>query len=442
MATIHVWNGGTNTSPYDTWAKAATILNTGLLAWATGDVVHVAKDHTEGTATITLSVVGNIAEPVPVYTVDRTTNAYAVATATTLNASTSGADISIFGGAPNLGGIAFHGLVFNANDNISANSDGYVRFYDCSFSTASSSANMSFGSVDSESFNCFDNCSFTETALNYFINVGSNLQFNGCTFSNTPTSSGLFRAANAARGKWLTCTGCDFSGLDSGSILVDFSTTSDSLFRVRMINCDVHNTVTISDDGQLQDGSYAELISTDSAGALYRYEKHHYRGTITTQTGDLYRTNGYSDADGNTSASHKIVPKSTLERATHIEGPMLTQYVSTTGAKTIEVHAADTFTTAPNKNQLYIEVFYLNAAGETLYTLGTTRDANILATTALTTTTGEWTDGGSALTHEYKMSGSFTVNQAGYIGVRVVLEGDQTAETANALYYDPKLEIS
>lgn len=45
MATLHVWHGGSNTSPYDTWAKAATTMATALAAATNADTILAADDH-------------------------------------------------------------------------------------------------------------------------------------------------------------------------------------------------------------------------------------------------------------------------------------------------------------------------------------------------------------------------------------------------------------
>src|ERR1044072_8237036 len=50
MANIYVRNAGSNTSPYDTWAKAAPVLATVVTAATASDTIWVADDHAESAA--------------------------------------------------------------------------------------------------------------------------------------------------------------------------------------------------------------------------------------------------------------------------------------------------------------------------------------------------------------------------------------------------------
>jgi len=89
-------------------------------------------------------------------------------------------------------------------------------------------------------------------------------------------------------------------------------------------------------------------------------------------------------------------------------------------------------------NQAYIEVFSLNEAGETLWSLDTSRPADLLATTALASG-DSWTGSPG---HTHKMVATATINQSGWIGVRVVLGNmDLSGETANEFFYDPEINV-
>jgi hypothetical protein len=73
MANLYVYTGGSNTAPYDTWAKAAMSLPTAVNAAAAGDDVWVAHDHAEtGTAAITMTSPGTVTSPVRVICALRT----------------------------------------------------------------------------------------------------------------------------------------------------------------------------------------------------------------------------------------------------------------------------------------------------------------------------------------------------------------------------------
>ena len=78
MANIRVWDGGSNTSPYDTWAKAATAIQTALTAWSSGDQVWVASDHDEKWSANTTLTIGSAtkADQALVISVNRTDDSY------------------------------------------------------------------------------------------------------------------------------------------------------------------------------------------------------------------------------------------------------------------------------------------------------------------------------------------------------------------------------
>lgn len=71
MATYYVSNTGSNTSPYDTWANAATLLQTALTAaTADGDIIKIDKDHT-GDNAIAADLTLTFAADVAVICVDK-----------------------------------------------------------------------------------------------------------------------------------------------------------------------------------------------------------------------------------------------------------------------------------------------------------------------------------------------------------------------------------
>jgi hypothetical protein len=86
MATIiYLWDGGSNTSPYDTWAKAATTYATAAADWSTSDeVIYMAQDHQETAAGLTLTgATGDAAsDRVRIWSMERTGTTYAPQTST------------------------------------------------------------------------------------------------------------------------------------------------------------------------------------------------------------------------------------------------------------------------------------------------------------------------------------------------------------------------
>ena len=75
MATYHVWSGGSNTSPYETWAKAATALATAFTEADTLNdliLIHKAHDETLGAdVTYTANAAHLVENPLRVIVVDK-----------------------------------------------------------------------------------------------------------------------------------------------------------------------------------------------------------------------------------------------------------------------------------------------------------------------------------------------------------------------------------
>ena len=70
MATIYVDSAGSDTSPYDTWGKAAVLLQTALTAWTTGDIILV-KENSTVTPTSGTALTGGAEDTlIPIYSAD------------------------------------------------------------------------------------------------------------------------------------------------------------------------------------------------------------------------------------------------------------------------------------------------------------------------------------------------------------------------------------
>ncbi len=114
--------------------------------------------------------------------------------------------------------------------------------------------------------------------------------------------------------------------------------------------------------------------------------------------------------------------------------PWMVARVGTTGAKTFRVEAIHNYTSAPTKDEIWIEVRYLGTTNSCLVSIGGGRV--IYSTATWATSTVAWT--GLASHVKIKLTEGVTVNRVGVYQVRLCLGKFETGKT---VIYCPKVEI-
>ena len=159
MPDLHVDAAGSNTAPYDTWAKAATTLATALGAEAAGDRILIGSAYTQTTAGLTVSMAGSLTSPVQVLS------------------GTKGAT----SGLTALGA----GAVIASSSALTVNGSGYV--YGVSWqNTAAGSSVMTFGAAAGET-QVYDDCEFIVAGAggSTWVNLGVNVSGSGVVGKTT-----------------------------------------------------------------------------------------------------------------------------------------------------------------------------------------------------------------------------------------------------------------
>lgn len=440
MAIVYVDSAGSNTSPYDTWAKAATTLQTALTAYTAGDEIWVAHNHAEtpgASVTWTDSAAATALQRVPIYRVNSGTNSYDPTT----GADTKQLDISAGEyDLVNVGWMDYHGLYLHIGDDIfDTQSLIATTWTDCYLLLSSASAYFRFGNSSSNSQSVMKNTTIDSTGGSLtFLPSGGDMKFYGCTFKGPAQSTGLFRAATNREGNYIF-EGCDFSGLTGTIILFDLNVSA-AVFDIKLINCLMPTTYTLHDSGFTHDHQSLEIYNSDDAGNLYVSRKETVRGTVNEDTG-VYVSGGFQDADGTTSLSMVMTTRAaTTEPHTPLESLPILARIESTGAKTFTVECVENFTTALTKREAWIEVYYLGSATETNWSIANDREfaessyTNLAAGTGLANWTGE-----PAGSRSVKLTATATVNQAGLFMVKVFL-GE--FESGKVLHYDPEVTVS
>ncbi len=434
-AIVYVWDTGSATVPYDTWAKAATTLNLGVQQWTTSDVVYVEDSHSETQGgSMSLAATGDTALiPIPIYSVDNTDDSYSPAAATQVAVTNSTSDIN-FGGHWRI-----FGMRFSAKDNIlmpqSANgsfhgTDLYLILDGNGSFIGSTVARVSFSLKNST-------IDFTDVNGGYLHAGYNDFLMEGVTIAGDARAGGLFYCASSVPSRF-TCIGCDLSAM-SGETLLDASATSQSTCILTLVGSKIPSSVTLHDSGFDDEGQYVWVTGTDPDGASdgqsFRQELHNLRGSVITDTA-TYRDAGLAFTEDSANASLKFTAASNVSTVEPLCSWKVYEWINSTGSTTITTEVRENFTTALTDEQFWQEVFYLGTTNSAMWTLDNGQD--LLAGSSLTTSSETWTE---SMTGDRgaKVATTVTINKAGLYAVRYCLGA---FESGKELYVDADPTVS
>ncbi len=438
MANFYVSSvAGSNTAPYDTWAKAAILLSTAATASAAGDTIYVAQDHAETTAgAVTITAPGTVTTPTRILCVNRAGTVPPVSAdlATTATVSTTGAN------AINLGGFFYcYGITFQSNSagaaggggiGLAATSGNQQRYDSCVFRMLSTAASLLTTSSNSAVY--LNNCSIRFGAATSAVSLGR-ARF---VWSNSPTAidaagtlpTTLFAAPGGPAYIWLE--GVDLSAISAKTIFAAAGFPVEAMLK----DCKLPASITISASQTLGLGQgNVTLIRSDSGATNYRTERHNYAGTQTTET-TVVRTGGATDA-------FKVVTTANSRWADPFTCVALSIWNNSTSAATLTVYGTwATGSAVPNKEDIWIDVEYLGSASFPQGSFISSGNADILATAANTSDGSTWggAPAGGGTPTPFKMAVTLT---AGMVGPLTIYVRCARAST-NAFYIDPKPVLS
>jgi len=451
MAIIYVDSTAAGTDDGTSWTDALPTLQLALTdatyAWTDGDEIWVAHDHTEGTASVTLTATNDsIANRIPIYRVNSGTDVYSPTTGSDTkqyDLSTSGADLVLsFDGS-------IHGMYLSAEDTMTLSGTATsISFKDCKFAITQAALNFTLGSANSDGSNMLTNCTFhhTHTSGGYTYLYG-NIEFNACVFIGYANGNGLLGNAHSGRGSNGVFRGCDFSGLSSSTTLriVDSSSFSDNAnCQWHFIACKFKAAQVIQNDGFQNDHQCIYLHNCDLGGGdTFETARYGFRGDVQTDTTVYFGgTDAYVDADGDTPMSHQMIPASNVDIASPLTSLDMFARVDTTGSKTFTVECVEEFTAALTKRECWLEVFYLGTAAgaDTLWHMDDDREIVASSYTTFTDTedSANWT-GEPGTNNTIQVTASGTIGQTGVFMCRLHLAKYESAKT---FYYNPVVTVT
>lgn len=443
MATYFVDSAGSNTSPYDTEAKAANSIVTVAALWAAGDIVRVKSTHSE-TAGVAITLTFPSTPGLRILSV--------AFDGSGTGALTAGAVIAVgaANAAMNLGAgfVYAYGITWTAGTNNNSSCDLQVasaasatgHVYDnCTFSLPStnSGALLSFGAGQTVDYSGIqvdlNNCTW-----NNGNQAGRSLTFRGGRFNvrglslagTAPTT--VFDYASGVISN-VVMSASDFSGV-AYTNLVNVATTTAATFVAAL--CKLRSGANVN-TGTFGGPGAAEvvLIDCDSGDNHYTYYYASWAGTVTASN-TIYAAAG----NGTDSISWKMESSANASFEWPLRSPPISRFNSALSAMTVKVPVVNDGVTFKD-NEAWLELLYKGTAGSPIGTWDISdRAADILAAGAnQTTDTTSWTGTGgftSAVKQELK-TGSLTPAEIGPLTGVVCL-----AKPSSTLYVSPLLEAA
>ncbi len=432
MAIVFCNDGGSNTSPYDTWAKAAQLFLTAVdFASLTDNVIHIGADHTEAIGTTTYTFPGIIDDPTRVISVTPDTTTYSKASSAQLTSSGTN-DINIGGS------VEFYGVFFELGDDLSFN--GLKTFFDDSTIELSRTGGSLISAQADKALvrlknTLVDYSGATGTPSPIILADVTWIWEGGAVSYGGNRHSSLFNLG--AEPANVIMSGVDLSALDTA--IINIAGTDGVVAEIH--HCLLNSSVSMT-TGTINSLRTRVLMSgcDDTTGnKLYRLEYVDFWGS-TVHDDATFRTTGGA-SDGTTPISLKMV--STANAVEFSEPtkslPIPGKWIDSTGSKTFTVNCLWDSAIDIQNDEVWLELEFLEAAADTDSAFADDRSADILAAPADQTTNAvPWTISPSMTNaNEFEVSVTVTVNRVGPVIARVCL-----AKPSTTIFVDPKIEVT
>lgn len=444
MADRYVKHTGSNTSPYDTWAKAATTLATAVTGAAAGDNIYVSSTHSaSGLASQTLTFPGTASNPLKVVSVDDSAEPPTATAAGGAESTTASANwlIGPFGYVDGMAFSAGTGTTSSGSITLASGTGAQASEYrGCAYTLnntgSSSRIVLQAGNFSAASRVSTTDCSFVfGNQAQHGISIGGRVTISGGSVSGPANyTTGLFQTASAGRNTYAEIDGMDLSGVGSGSNLVASSTAS---MITRLSNCKLPSGWTGAlFTGTRFSGQRVSMYNCDNADTNYLLWIEDYAGAIRDET-TIVRTGGASD--GVTPISWRMASNA---GANSLNVPLRSDPIviwnTTTGsAVTVTVEVVTDGVTLTN-DDCWMEVDYLGHSGFPLGESASNKRATILTTPANHASSSvAWTTTGLASPIKQKLSVTVTPQEAGLLSIAVRL-----GKPSTTVYVCPKAEVA
>lgn len=440
MALRFVASGGSNTSPYETWAKAATSLQTALTGSANGDIIVIQYNAVpSGDAELAADVTYTFGNNTQIISASNDgTNAYtptAMGTANWIGNSTTNRSVTFT--APDFKCFVYGLTIRTAGttgDKISlaTGAGQHTEYESCYFWQGTSASGGSAGLIslsnNSSAYVKLVNCTLRFGATTQYCDIFGHTDMVGCSISSSGSSPALLVSPITSAGQ-LHCTGCDFQ-LVTTTLVPNSGTIFDATFdRCRFAS---GVTVLAAQTTNPSRGSASVLVSDCHDGDTHMEFGYYDALGEVTKNGTIYFTSGAA------TASWKIVTSANTKPNIPFTTPWIDLYNTGTSAITPRFEILrDGSATAYQNDEVWAEFSAKTSTGFTNATAYNDRVA-VAGTAADQTTgagTGSWTgENATAWSGKCDSGASLTPAEVGYIRGRICV-----AEPSITVYVNPEI---
>lgn len=437
MADIYVKSGGTPTSPYAEWADAAAKCADAAAIDAAGDTIYLSHLHAEtSTVAQTIAIAGTLGSPSRVLCVNDGAEPPTTLADTAQIATTGGSNISLSGQAYYMYGVNFvaGSSANNAGIYNSGGDGGLVRYENCLFkiNNTSASPRIGFGATTAN-YDCrfvLDNCRFGfGNSANAIGASNCKIEVNGGGIESGTAPSNVFYLGGSY-GE-IRVSNFDFTNAGTACALIAGLTAGG---RGLFYNC------TLADgwSGALHNGAVSypaqrfEMHNCRAGSVVHQLWVADYAGEI-RENRTVVKSGGANDG---AAYSWKFVSSAACAYpSAYLESPEFSKKNDSTSAITATVEIVTDSATALTDGEIWLEVSYPGASGQTIVT---DAKASVLATAAdQASSSVDWTTTGLSTPLKQKLSVTFTPADAGWLQAKVKL-----AKPSTTVYVDPMLTVA
>lgn len=415
MAQVHLASSGSNTAPYDTWAKAATTLATAVGALVAGDDLLISSAHAETAAGVSLTLPGTVSAPCRVLSgvPDTVSGLASLAFGAAFTSTTTGCSIS---GVGYLYGVAIESSTASAMAvNVGATSGNVLVLEECVIGRPGTASTSTWGIGPSGA-----GTGANVTLINTKFKAGhasQRIKANGIITikdgglaEGSSALTGFFSLSADQRGARLTVEGFDASLAATTANLISAAGSGGSCALLRGVKLPA---------GWSGGPGGGSLVGAEVDMVDYQIGTTHYPAWSKRHNGDIQ-----SDLAVILSGDHSrkwVTGAGCKAPATELRGMPVYVPLSSGVARTIEMEVL-TDNVALTTAEVWIEVDVFDTSGDWLYGVASGRPSQIAVSTNLAASAASWASPGVTSPLAQKAAVSVPApSQAGYAIARLVI---------------------
>jgi len=431
MADLHVKSTGSTTSPFDTWAKAATTLGT-VTGAAAGDRYLLSSSHAGSTTGYNLSVPGTPANPNQLLCGTEAGASGISAMAATALETITGTTFTIAGSLYAQGIIWDFTSTSSGAPNYASSSGSVQRYKDCTFryTGAAGSPQFLFGTLSSGASSevVLENPKFRGPSANFNLGISRTVQIRGGSWESGGTApTYVFNLAVGGKQSTLEVDGFDFTNIGNSTNIVGSIGEGSSVALLRRCKFGTSWAGALVTSGQIKPGTKVEMYDYQIGSTLRRVWIEQYEGTIR----DELTIKVSSDF------SYKAVTNANIKYPVgELEVFQACRSLTAGVAKTFTLNTLTDGITLTNADVI-LRAEYFDTASSYLGTFTSSQPASPIATpTNLTTNSASWASAPGTPVKQ-QVAVTFTPAQSGFCILTAVVTRPSTT-----LYLDNTLTES